>query len=154
MFNLRKLDEISSNMKSLGEFLVPYNYPQDLTSLFEGDDLELFKERNIYVDGYSLHLHYQKADYYSYFLETLQISNEHGSFLPFNIVKKVGIEFFGEKGLVLMEFFKKNVKIYCWALQKNKSGEIINNFSEKNKYEICQHENFNYFYVIPSYYSY
>lgn len=145
----RKLSEIVRGMKSLGNMLVPYNYPLSLSSFFD-DDLEIFKERESCIDGYYLVIHYQKSFYGSYFVETLQVYNNKGPFLPFNLVKKIAVKFLGIEKLSLVEFFKNGKKIYCWTLSTD-----INNKPIDPPYEaegtLCNFEDFTYFYLKPSY---
>jgi hypothetical protein len=113
------------------------------------DDLDIFKEREIVVEGYSLIVYYQKSNYDDYFLKTLQIYNKIGPFLPFNLVVKLGIKFLGDQNLSLVEIFKNNRKIYCWSLATD-----LNNLPVELPYESelenCEYEGFNYFYVKPS----
>lgn len=47
-----KLDEIIKEMKSLGNVLVPFNYPKTLITW--EDDLAIFKAREVTIDGYNL----------------------------------------------------------------------------------------------------
>lgn len=151
-FMIRKennLNEVVSNMRSLGRLLLPYTYPQTLTSLLDGD-LDIFREREIYIDGYSVIVYYQKSDYGQYFLETVQIYNKIGPFLPFCIVLKTAIKFLGIESLALVEMFKSNRKVYCWSLATDYQGSPI----ELPYYadgETCFFEGTSYFYINPSY---
>jgi len=143
------LNEVAANMRSLGNLLMPYTYPKSITSLFDGD-LDIFREREIYVDGYSLIVYYQKSDYGLYLLETLQVYNKVGPFLPFCVVLKVGTKFLGNENLSLVEIFKSNRKIYCWSLAKDHAGSPM----ELPYYadgENCVFEGISYFYINPSY---
>jgi hypothetical protein len=144
----KKLEEIVKNMRSVGKMLIPYNYPQAPLNFFI-DDLEIFKEREIAVDGYSVIIHYQKADYGDYFLETLQVYNRLGPFLPFFIVLKVASRFLGPTNLSLVELLKDGKKIYCWSLALDKNNETI-----EIPYEIigeeCVFEGVKYTYVNPT----
>lgn len=145
----RKLKEVASNMRSLGNMLVPYTYPQTFASLFDGD-LDVFREREIYVDGYSLIIYYQKSDYSHYIIESLQVYNKIGPFLPFCIVLKVAVEFLGAEGLSLVEVFKSNRKIYCWSVATDHQGSSIELPYEADG-EGCVFEGVPYFYINPSY---
>lgn len=145
----RKLKEIAANMRSLGNMLIPYTYPRTFVSLFDGD-LDVFREREIYVDGYSLIIYYQKSDYSHYVLESLQVYNKVGPFLPFCVVLKVAVEFLGAEGLSLVEIFKSNRKIYCWSLATDHQGSPIELPYEADG-ESCVFDGVPYFYINPSY---
>jgi len=143
----RELNEVIANMKSLGEMLVPYNYPRTPLILYE-DSYEFFKERDVVVDGYSLIIHYQKSDYKEYFLKTFQIHNKTGPFLPFYLVAKMAKKFLGSEYLSLVEIFKDSKKIYCWSVAVDENDVAI-----ETPYEIdgekCSFEGFEYIYMSP-----
>lgn len=145
----KKLSQIVKGMKSLGNMLVPYNYPLSLSSFFD-DDLEIFKERESCIDGYSVIIHYQKSFYGSYYVETLQLCNKTGPFLPFYLLKKIATKFFGFEKLSLVDFFKDGKKIYCWSLATDNNGVSIDPPYETQG-KICNFGNFTYFYLKPSY---
>lgn len=105
-------------MKALGEYLVPYTYPQG--SLDVEKDIKILKQRNIIINGYDIVVCYSKANYGESFLETLQIQGQHYPFLPFNVVCKIGIEFLGDNCLSLIEVVKQGRKLYCWTIQTDK----------------------------------
>lgn len=142
-----KLNDIIRNVRALGEMLIPYNFPQSLSKM--EDDLAIFKEREIIIDGYPIILHYQKADYEKYFLESLQIYGTNSPFLPFNLICKLGKRFLGSKYLSLVEIFKENRKIYIWSVCVNKDGKSIPS-PEELVTEECEFEGFNYLYMQPS----
>lgn len=144
----RKFDDIVNNMKSLASMLIPHNYPQNPLALFD-EDLEIFKERESIVDGYSVILHYQISDYENYRLKTLQIYNKIGPFLPFNLVVKIAKKFLGTEQLSLVEVFKSNRKIYCWSLSTDEKDQPIETpyISESQS---CVFEGFKYLYLTPS----
>lgn len=144
------LDEIIYNMRLLGEMIIPYNFPKVAPiHLFLGDALIFFKERDATIDGYSVFLHYQKSDYDSHYLETLQIYNKSGPFLPFNLVCKLGKRFLGPNHLSLVEIFRENRKIYCWSVAVDDNGSAM-----VPPYDIeiedCQFEGLNYIYLQPN----
>lgn len=116
----KKFEDHKIEMRKLGEFLIPYNFPQSPPG--DEDDLNHLKAREVYIDGYNLILHYSKADYRTYKLETLQILGKYSPFLPFSLVCKIGKKFLGEQYLSLVELFKDNRKIYCWNLLLNRHG--------------------------------
>lgn len=144
----RNFDETVQNMKSLGMRLIKYNYPQDPLALFE-EDLEIFKEREVVVDGYSVSLHYQVSDYEEYRLKTLQIFNKVGPFLPFNVVVKIAKKFLGTEQLSLVEVYKSNRKIYCWSLAADHDDQPIETpyISDSTT---CFFEGFKYLYIAPA----
>lgn len=142
-----KLNDIIRNVRALGEMLIPYNFPKSLNKM--EDDLAIFKEKEIIVDGYPIILHYQKADYEKYFLESLQIYGINSPFLPFNLVCKLGKRFLGSQYLSLVEIFKENRKIYIWSVCVNKIGKSIPS-PEELVTEECEFEGFNYLYMEPS----
>lgn len=141
-----KLDEIIKEMKSLGNVLVPFNYPKTLITW--EDDLAIFKAREVTIDGYNLFLHYQKSDYNEYLIETLQIHNTKHPFLPFNLICKIGKRFLGSKHLSLIEIFKDHRKIYIWSVCLDRSEKPV---PIPNQYdtESCEYEGFHYIYMQP-----
>lgn len=145
----KPLKDIISNMKSLGNMLLPYTYPRSFSSLID-NDLDIFREREIYVDGYSLIVFYQKSDYGQYFIETIQIYNKTGPFLPFNIVFKIAVDFLGSEGLSLVEIFKSNKKLYCWSLATDPDGSLID-LPYEAEGENCVFDGVPYFYINSSY---
>jgi len=145
----KSLDEVVPNMKSLGNMLLPYTYPRSLYSIMD-TDLDIFRERELYVDGYSVIIYYQKSDYGYYLLETLQVYNKVGPFLPFSIVLKLGTKFLGNGGLSLVELFRSDRKIYCWSLATDDYGKPIDLPYEADG-ENCSYEGISYFYINPSY---
>jgi len=145
----KNLDEVAPNMKSLGNMLIPYTYPRSLSSIID-TDLDIFREREIYVDGYSIIIYYQKSDYGHYFLETLQVYNKIGPFLPFSVVLKLAMKFLGTDGLSLVELFKSDRKIYCWSLATDHYGKLIDLPYDADG-ENCSYEGIPYFYINPSY---
>lgn len=144
----RSFDEVVKNMKSMASMLIPYNYPLNPLALFE-EDLEIFKERDAAIDGYSIILHYQISDYDSYYLRTLQIYNKIGPFLPFNLVVKIAKKFLGEEQLSLVEVFKSNRKIYCWSLAVDKENKPVETPYISDSHP-CFFEGFKYLYLTPA----
>lgn len=144
-----KLDEVIESMRTLGEIIVPFNYPKTAISRTMEDELSFFKEREAMIDGYSVFLVFQKSDYDSYFLETLQIYSKSSPFLPFNLICKLGKRFLGSHHLSLVETFRNNRKIYCWSVCVDDHGRPI-----ECPYNIvtedCEFEGFNYLYMQPS----
>lgn len=136
-----KLDETIRKMKGLGEIFIPYNFPQNDPHL--EDDLNVLKVVQCEVDGYSLILHFSKADYGSYYIETLQVFSLESPFLPFHLVVKIARAFLGSEHLSLVELYKDNKKIYCWTKCLNKRGATIKSPYEEES-EKCSFEGFDY----------
>ena len=143
------LDEIVERLRGTGELLIPYNFPKAPPTMTLEDDLAIFKEKEAIIDGYTLYVHYQKSDYDTYFLETIQIYNKFSPFLPFNLVCKIGQRFLGSHHLSLVELFKDNRKIYCWSVCVDDRGRPIPSPYELET-EDCEFEGFNYSYMQPS----
>lgn len=142
------LDEIVKRMKGMGEILVPYNFPNNFSHEVE-DDLAIFKEREAIIDGISVFLNYQKSDYKTYFIETLQVFGKSTPFLPFSMVCKLGKRFLGHQHLSLVEVFKDNRKIYIWSVCVDFDNKAIVAPFESNT-ERCEFEGFSYLYLQPN----
>ena len=143
---MKHLDEHIEEMRSFGEFLVPYNYPQVTQN--EEEDVNYIKAREAIVDGYSLILHYSKADYGNHYLETLQILSKYCPFLPFSLVCKIGKKFLGDKHLSLVEIFRDNRKIYCWTIVVDKNGNPVSG-PHQEELEVKSYEGFEYHSMRP-----
>ncbi len=117
------LDDCVEQMREFGEFLIPYNYPK--VSEKEEEDINYIKLRDVCVDGYSLILHYSKADWDDHYLETLQILGKYMPFLPFSVVCKIGKKFLGDKHLSLIEIIREGRKIYCWSVVLDHTGKPV-----------------------------
>ena len=76
----RNFDKEIINLKRLGERLMIHNYP--LGSRSEEDVLSPLKTGTFCVDGYDVDIHYSKADYKNYYLESIQIMGRTVPFLP------------------------------------------------------------------------
>lgn len=148
-YKLPSLEEIIEGMRAVGDVLIPYNFPKSPPPTTLEDNLTLFKEREVIIDGYSIFLHYQKADYDVHFLETLQIYNKNSPFLPFNLVCKLAKRFLGPHHLSLVELFKDNRKIYCWSVCVDDRGRPIQSPYDLET-EDCQFEGFKYLYMQPN----
>ena len=144
----KSLDDHITEMRSFGEFLMPYNFPQ--VKAEEEDDVNHIKAREVYVDGYDLILHYSKSQYENHFLETLQILGKYSPFLPFFLVCKIGKKFLGEQQLSLVEIFRDNRKIYCWTLVLDKAGKPTQGPYQKEGVETCTYEGFEYRFMTPN----
>ena len=60
LYKQKKLEVQVEEMRSLGEQLIPYNFPRAPAEWEE--DINLLKAREIIVDGYTVVVHYSKAD--------------------------------------------------------------------------------------------
>jgi hypothetical protein len=116
----KTLDEIIARMRTVGEQLTPYNYPQADPKL--EDDLNIIKTKEFVVDGYEILIHFSRADHRAYVVETVQVLGKNTAFLPFCVVVKVARKFLGNHHLNLVEFFKDNRKIYCWTISLDHRG--------------------------------
>jgi hypothetical protein len=141
------LNQTIEEMKRVADILVPYNYPKHDPRL--ENDIAVLKTRVIDIDGYSVVLHFSRADYEDHFQETLQVFGEKAHFLPFCVVANLGKRFLGEHELYLVELLKDNRKIYCWTIALDKSGKPIPPIVELPS-EDCVYDGFNYHYMYPS----
>jgi len=148
LYNFKPLDQTILNMRSLGEMLVPYNFPLAPMPLKE-DDLAPLKERELVVDGYQIVVNYQKSDYQNHLIETLQIYGKSSPFLPFNLICKLAKRFLGPHHLSLVEVFRQNRKVYIWSVCVDRNGKPIPCPYEAET-ESCEFEGFNYIYLQPS----
>lgn len=142
----KKLENEINNMKSLGRFFVPYNFPQSPPN--EEEKVNILKFTEMTIDGYRVILHFNMHDYGNHFLETFQVLGRDIPFLPFSLTCKMAKRFLGLDYLSLIEVLKDNRKIYCWTVIKDKRGKAM--FSPyKNKSEACIYEGLEYSYVPP-----
>jgi hypothetical protein len=142
-----KLDTIVKNMRSFGEFLVPYNFPR--ASQKDEEAVNCPKTQDVHVDGYNLILHYSKAGYEANYVETLQVLGKYSPFLPFSLVCKIGKRFLGEDYLSLVEIFRENRKIYCWTKITDLDGTAVPG-PHQSDLERCIYEGFSYLLMHPS----
>jgi len=109
-------------MKYMARFLLPWTFPT--VEFREEQDILIFKQRTIIVDGYEVILCYSEANYEQYILKSLQVQSAHAPFLPFTLVCKIGRAFLGSSNLSYIEFFRNNKKVYCWTI-KSKNGQLL-----------------------------
>lgn len=136
---MKNIKETVKEMKALSDLLAISSFPK--VSLKKEKDVLILKQRSIILDGYYIALCLSKSDYGEFFLESLQIQSEYSSFLPFNVICKLGKIFFGEKHLSYTEFFKENKKIYFWSIKTK--DDLILNIEEKSK--IINYEGFKFY---------
>ena len=141
------LEQIIDEMRSIGEYMVPHNFPQAPPTM--EDILAVFKERDVIIDGYPIVLHYQKSDYEKHFMETLQIYGKNSPFLPFHVICKLGKRFLGSHHLSLVEIFQDNRKIYIWSVCVDHDGKPMP-LPFETETEECEFEGFSYLYMQPN----
>lgn len=146
LYKRENFTDLVARMKSFGNFLVPYSYPQ--RSIEDDNDISVLKTQNAMVDGYNLTLFYSKANYNEHFLEVVQVSARYTAFLPFFLVCKIGKKFLGDKHLSYIDFYRDYRKIYCWNVFTNKEGEAISPIYDRevseNTYEDLNYKLLNY----------
>jgi hypothetical protein len=123
LYKSQPLEDSIRQMKSMGDFLLPFTYPAAPKS--DSGDLAFFKLNQLTVDGYELYLNFNKGDYGEYFIQSVEIINRNAPFLPFFLVCKLGKAFFGDKHLCYIDFWRDNRKHYCWTCAANVDGEVI-----------------------------
>jgi len=134
------------NLRSVGEMLIPYNFPLAHKDLEK--DIAPLKKSEVEVDGYSLIIHFNKAKYKGYYLETFQIYNKYGPFLPFSLVVKMACKSLGGHLLSLVEFYQDDRKVYCWSVCVDEDGKPRPSPIEEES-EPCEFEGFAYKYMHP-----
>jgi len=150
MLEQSPLDEIIQSMRSVGEILIPHNYPKSVPPpLGKEDELLLFKKKSVVVDGYNIDIYYQKSDFDDYFAETLQIYAQYCPFIPFNIVVKLARKFLGGHNLSLVEIYREGRKIYVWTVYVDRSGRPMK-FPFDIPVEDCDFEGTKYSYMLPT----
>ncbi|NIQ17107.1 MAG: hypothetical protein GTO02_22805, partial [Candidatus Dadabacteria bacterium] len=103
-----KLEKHVKEMRAFGELLMPYTFPKVAPQ--EEIDINFIKSREFDVDGYSVIVYYNKANWDEHYLETIQIMSLYGVFLPFYLICKIAKQFFGDQYLSLIEFFQNGKK--------------------------------------------
>ncbi len=140
MMTLQKVKQI----KDLGEILVDFNFPKTHPNV--EDLIHPLKMGSLCVDGYDVGIHYSKADYDRFYLETLQVFGIYSPFVPFSLICKIGCMFLGNKYLSFIEISKEGKRVYCWTLNSDKSGNPI---PDPNDIKLCTYEGFNYGRIDP-----
>ena len=143
----QNLEDIITEMRNMGDLLIEHNFPN--VPISSEDDLIVFRQRDVVVDGYSVTLNYQKFDYDGLFMETLQIYGTNNPFLPFNLICKLAKKFLGSANLSLVELFKDNRKIYIWTVWVDEEGKPSSAPYEMETEE-CYFEGLQYSYMQPN----
>lgn len=139
-------DDKIEMLRNLGERLVDYNFP--LSPMEIEYDISCLKKTEVEVDGYTVIIHFNKALYNNYYLETFQIFNKYAPFLPFSLVAKLAKKTLGGHLLSLVEFYQQDHKIYCWSVCVDDRGRPIPSpLQEESK--IKTFEGFEYRYMMP-----
>jgi len=119
-FSMKSFDDIVKEMKSFGNFLMPYSQPK--VDQAEEEDINILKSREVVIDGYSVVVHYNKNDWPTHYMEIVQISGKYTPYLPFYLVCKIGKKFLGNKHLSYLDYSKDGRKTYCWTLATDKAN--------------------------------
>ena len=147
MFPIKSLDENIREIKSFGNFLMPYSKPK--VSQEDDTAIDVLRVREVTIDGYSVVLHFVKNDWPTHYSEILQITGKYIPFLPFSLVCKIGRKFFGDKHLSYLDMAKDDRKIYCWTLATDKTNNPIPTPCN-NQSDDCEYEGLSYKYLNPS----
>lgn len=119
------MDKFNDNvvrLKEMAKSLIPMTYPR--VPFKEEQEILLWKQRQMTVDGYEIMVCYSEADYNKYILKSVQLqSAQQGAFLPFTVVCKMGRIFLGSVHLSYIEFFRNNRKVYCWTTKCQ--GDVV-----------------------------
>ena len=120
LFHHMKLDQHVAEMKNMAVRLA--KYPND------DEDLCLFKQREIIVDGYFIIVYFARYDYeQDGYLDVISISGKYMSFLPIVVLCKVAEKFLGNKELSFFDFLKDGRRFYSWTVYHKKDGTPIPN---------------------------
>jgi hypothetical protein len=141
---MKTLDETVDTLRTMGEQLIPYNYPRNHPGL--EDFVGLFKTTLVEVDGYTIRVHFNKMDYETHFVETCQMSGENIPFIPFNVVIKVGQKFLGGHYLSLIEQVIEGKTYWCWAVCVDQRGCPLP-WMHPMKMRQCEYDGFEFQYV-------
>jgi len=142
-----KLSESIEQMRGLGDLLVPYNSPRAPTS--NEEEISVLKTRELLVDGYEVVAYYTKSNFETHFTEVFQVYGKNSPFLPFSLICKMAKMFLGNAHLSLVELFRGNRKVYCWAVNVDATGKPIPSPYEM-EVEECTYEGFRYSYMQPN----
>lgn len=147
LYPYKKFEEALVEMRNFGEYLIPYNIPQATPQ--DEEEVNFLKTKEMVVDGYSLIIYFNKADWGDHYLEILQISGKYVPFLPFSLVCKIGKKFLGDKCLSYVDFIKDSQKTYCWTVVLDKKGEAVPGPYKKDVAD-CSYEGFCYTCLNPA----
>ena len=137
------------SLRAVSKHLIPLTFPFPKSRIEDEEDIAILKKVEEDVDGYSLILHFNKANYGKYYLESFQVLGKHSPFLPFHLVVKLAQRMLGGHYLSFVEFYQENRKIYCWSVCVDKEGKPIPSPIE-DETESCEFEGFEYKYMRPN----
>lgn len=139
---MKKLDELVTEMRTMGEQMIPYTYP--MTDRALENYVASVRIKEAIVDGYHIMIHYNKSDYKTHFLETVQVYGKFIPFLPFNLAIKIAKKFLGRHNLFLVEQLRSGSKIYCWSVFLDREGKSKPPADDS---QVLKYEDFNYAYL-------
>ena len=141
---MSQLDAQVEKMRTVAAYLIPLNFPKGPAE--NEDIISPLKKSIVEVDGYTLGLHFNKAEYPTYLMETVQIFGVTMPFLPFSLVVKVARKFLGNHYLSYIEAPKEDRRYYCWTVCVDQAGHPI-----KPQYEVktesVEYDGFPYTYM-------
>lgn len=141
MSNKLSLDSLIEDFKRVGDVLSPHQ--------LNGNDDNVLNTKLVEIDGYSVLIKFNRIDHGPFFSENLKIKSEHGSFLPFHLVAKLGKKFLGKYELILIEYFDDEKKIYEWAVTLDKDGKP-SPVKIAVYYDDCFYDDLSYKYIFDS----
>jgi len=144
---MSRLDAEIETLRNAAEHLIAYNFPKGYPK--NEDLISPLKKAVVEVDGYTVGLHFNKADYDTYFLEAVQVFGATTPFLPFHLVVKIVRRFLGCHCLSLIEVPKEDRKYYCWTCCTDRAGRPIQPQYDV-KTEDASFEGFEYTYMHAS----
>ncbi len=136
------LDTHISQMRSMGEFLMPFNQPKGDAE--DEEAIDILKDREITVDGHELVCSYSKADFGDHLTESLTIFGQWSGFLPFGMVCKVARRFLGDEHLSLVDHYRDGRKWYVWTVCRSRDDVAIPSPYKDSKAEDQEFEGFRY----------
>jgi hypothetical protein len=122
------LDQHVKELRAIGIRLQPYSYPV----VADDEDISFLKQRDVVVDGYTVVVHFSRADYQGLYLDIVSLTGKYMPFLPMNVLCKIAERFLGKKELTFGEFTKNGRKLYSWMVLYKKGGIPIANSYVQN----------------------
>jgi len=145
--SMQNIEQAIEVVRDMSKHLIPFTYPQNNPHL--EDDIAVLKTIDgIDVDGYTVVVYFNRADYEEYYLETLQVYGKYTPFLPFSVVVKLAWYVLGGHELRFTDFYQDGRKMYCWTVCLDKAGRPIENPDEPET-QARIFEGFEYRYLSP-----
>jgi hypothetical protein len=138
----RGLDEHVEEMRDAAHALVEHSYP--FVSDHEDRVIAPLKQRRIVVDGYDLVLSFNRSDYGSHLIETVEVTGL-SPFLPMRLVCKIAIRFLGGHCLLHHVDFVNGHKVYIWKVCIDRRGRPLP--LDKKRYESRRYDDLEYVFV-------